>query len=354
MNERKSEGPKQTDKSVLPLGFQPFEAVVRYPRNRSAAIHRAVLRALRDLFILLTVIVFLWAPTARMIRVRNEGIASAAAAREMSKWPRGHIEKEYRNAVQYNERIADSGQHKLGEAIDPFIDDPDEDTISKRDNDYQSMLKTTNGVMGTVKIPRISLKLPFYHGTSKAILQVGIGHLYGTSLPVGGKSTNSVLTGHRGLVDAELFTRLDELKKGDIIYIETLDRMMGYRVSDINIVNPTDVHLYKVVPGQDLLTLMTCTPYGINTQRLVITAKRSSIPKGGTYYHDDQDAVLPAGITGVTVLLVGLLWAMHRNYRLLVPPAWHYDGSPVAWWSMFARRTDARGHFGKRRCKTYV
>ncbi|WEV68147.1 class C sortase [Bifidobacterium sp. ESL0769] len=352
MNERKTEGPKQTDQSELPLGFQPFEAAVRCPRNRSAAIYRAVLRALRDLFILLTVIVFLWAPAARMIRARNESIASVEAAREMAQWRRGHVEKEYRSAVQYNQRIVDSGQHKLGEAIDPFIDDPDEDTISKRDKDYQSMLKTTNGVMGTVKIPKISLKLPFYHGTSKAILQVGIGHLYGTSLPVGGKSTNSVLTGHRGMVDAELFTRLNELKKGDIIYIETLNRTMGYRVSDINVVNPTDVHLYKVVPGQDLLTLMTCTPYGINTQRLVITAKRGNLPNKVPYYRGDQDAVLLAGITGVTVLLIGSLWAMHRNYKLLVPPSWHYDGSPVAWWSMFSRRTDTRALFNRGRCKT--
>ncbi|WEV74666.1 class C sortase [Bifidobacterium sp. ESL0798] len=252
-------------------------------------------------------------------------------------------QKEYHDALAYNRGIADSGQHKLGEAIDPFVDDPDEDTISERDKNYQLMLKTTNGVMGTIRIPKISVKLPIYHGTSKAILQVGVGHLYGTSLPVGGKSTNSVLTGHRGLVGAELFTRLDELKKGDIIYIQTLNRTMGYRVIGIHVVNPDDVHLYKVVPGQDLVTLMTCTPYGVNTQRLVVTARRGNIPKDIPRYDGDKDAVLMAEIVGAIVLLLGLVWAMHRNYRLLVPPPWHYDGSPVAWWSMFPRRTDARG-----------
>ncbi|RBP97113.1 class C sortase, partial [Bifidobacterium aemilianum] len=110
-------------------------------------------------------------------------------------------------------------------------------------------------------VPRISLNMPIYHGTSDQSLSQGSGHLYGTSLPVGGPSTNAVLTGHRGLPGALLFTRLDELKPGDVFYVDTLGRTMGYRITAIHVVDPDDTHLYTVVQGKDLVTLMTCTPY---------------------------------------------------------------------------------------------
>ncbi|WEV75791.1 class C sortase [Bifidobacterium sp. ESL0800] len=316
-----------------PLGALPFWEVVRRRRSNARFVRRLILQCVHNFCVIAVVIVILWVPVNRMISARNEAIASAQAAAEMARWPRGHIKQEYHDAQRYNADIARSGQFSLGKTSNPFAQDAGNDEQSFEDKRYQSLLKTKNGVMGTIRIPKISLRLPIYHGTSKDVLQVGVGHLHGTSLPVGGKSTNSVLTGHRGLVDAELFTRLDELKKGDVIYIQTLNRTMGYRVKAINVVSPTDVHLYKVVPGRDLVTLMTCTPYGVNTERLVITAERGNIPKDIPRYDGSRDAVLVAVLVAIAIFLPGLLWLLARSYRLLLPPPRHYDGTPDAGWT---------------------
>ena len=132
--------------------------------------------------------------------------------------------------------------------------------------------------MGTIKVPKQSINLPIYHGTSEEALASGAGHLYGTSLPVGGKSTHSVITGHRGLVEAMMFTRLDEVKKGDFFYIEVMGETLGYKVDNISVILPDDTSKLRIAPGEDRVTLMTCTPYGVNTHRLLISGHRVSIP----------------------------------------------------------------------------
>lgn len=133
-----------------------------------------------------------------------------------------------------------------------------------------------NGMMGSLEIPKISLKLPVYHGTEEKVLASGIGHLEESSLPVGGVNSHSVLTGHRGLPNAQLFTRLDELEMEDIFSLNINNHKLSYRVCEINVVRPEEVEILGIQDGRDLVSLVTCTPYGINTHRLVVTGERIS------------------------------------------------------------------------------
>jgi sortase A len=128
--------------------------------------------------------------------------------------------------------------------------------------------------MARLRIPAIDVDLPIYHGTSDATLLKGVGHLEGTSLPVGGEGTHSVLTGHRGLASATLFTNLDKVKEGDTFTIEVLDQVLTYQVIRTQVVDPSDTASLRATAGEDLVTLVTCTPLGINSQRILVTGER--------------------------------------------------------------------------------
>ena len=221
---------------------------------------------------------------------------SDSAARTVAGWPYPMAMEELERARAYNRRLAVEGQPVLGEAADPFTTRPagtagDADTaddsapsggagLSAADTDanYQGLLDSGAGIMGTVLVPKIGVELPIRHGTSEPVLAVGAGHLYGTSLPVGGTGSHTVVTGHRGLVKSLMFTRLDELHDGDFMYIKVMDETLGYEVDRISVIEPDDVSRLKIVPGEDRLTLMTCTPYGINTHRLLVSGHRVAIP----------------------------------------------------------------------------
>ena len=141
--------------------------------------------------------------------------------------------------------------------------------------EYESLLDITkDGIMGYIEIPSIQLKLPIYHGTEENVLQVGVGHLEWTSLPVGGEPSHCVLVGHRGLPSAELFSNLDKLTKGDNFRISVLGEELLYEVDQISTVLPEDVSQLKLEEGKDYCTLVTCTPYGINTHRLLVRGHR--------------------------------------------------------------------------------
>ena len=165
------------------------------------------------------------------------------------------------NAQKYNAALAERGN------------------MWKLDNeqlaDYNSQLSITGtDVMSYIDIPSINCTLPIYHGTDEAVLQIAVGHLEGTSLPVGGESSHCVLSGHRGLPSAKLFTDLDRLVEGDIFVLKTLDDVFTYEVDRISIVLPNEVSLLTVEKGKDLCTLVTCTPYGVNTHRLLVRGHR--------------------------------------------------------------------------------
>lgn len=152
---------------------------------------------------------------------------------------------------------------------------PTADANQVSDFDYNSLLRATStGVMARLRIPAIDVDLPVYHGTDDVTLTKGVGHLEGTSLPVGGRSQHSVLTAHRGLPEATLFNDLDRVKIGDRFTIEVFGEVLTYEVFDTRVVEPEDTDTLRAVAGEDLVTLVTCTPLGINTHRYLVTAKR--------------------------------------------------------------------------------
>ena len=179
---------------------------------------------------------------------------------------------------------------------------------------------TGTGIMGYITISKIGVELPIYHGTSDSVLQIAAGHLEGTSLPVGGASTHAVISAHRGLPSAKLFTHLDRLEVGDTFTITVLDRVLTYEVDKISIVLPTEVDELKVVDGKDYVTLMTCTPYGINSHRLLVRGRRIETPDKLKHIRVTADAIkiepiITAPIMALPLLLVLLLWLLFSNRK---------------------------------------
>lgn len=171
-----------------------------------------------------------------------------------------------KEAEEYNKTL-------YGTAVltDPF----DPNASVETDYEYESLLNLSdNSVMATVEIPAINVNLPIYHGTSDEVLKKGAGHLQQTSLPIGGKGTHAVITGHTGLSSARLFTDLNLMKADDIFYIHCLNETLAYKVDSIKVVEPEETDNLKIDPEQDYVTLVTCTPYGINTHRLLVRGVR--------------------------------------------------------------------------------
>ena len=199
--------------------------------------------------------------------------------------------------------------------------DPDALYHADHFSTYSTTLDVTDtGIMGYITIPRIGVELPIYHGTSDAVLQVAAGHLEGTSLPVGGESTHAVISAHRGLPSAKLFTNLDQLEVGDTFTITVLDRVLTYEVDQISIVLPTETDNLKVVDGKDYVTLMTCTPYGINSHRLLVRGRRIETPDKLKHIRVTADAIkiepiITAPIMALPLLLVLLLWLLFSNRK---------------------------------------
>ncbi len=165
------------------------------------------------------------------------------------------------NAIEYNARLFSSS--------DRFLETED------RKTEYSNLLNPLgNSIMGYIAIKAIGVKLPIYHGTDDAILQVGVGHVEGSSLPIGGASSHCILSGHSGLPSTKLFTNLSKLKQGDIFKLSILDQVLIYQVDKITVVEPSDTKDLKIVDGRDYCTLVTCTPYGINSHRLLVRGVR--------------------------------------------------------------------------------
>ena len=209
-------------------------------------------------------------------------------------------------AADYNQRLlADTGnRYRMTEA---------------EEEEYESLLDVTGtGIMGYVEIPKIRTSLPIYHGTDEAVLQIAIGHLAGSSLPVGGEGTHCVLTGHRGLPSAKLFTNLDEMEEGDTFSLHVLDQTLTYEVDQIRIVEPQELEDLEIEAGKDYCTLVTCTPYGVNSHRLLVRGHRietpeESVPVPADAVQVDRFLVAPvvAGILIVIIVVIGLL---RRNF----------------------------------------
>ena len=196
-------------------------------------------------------------------------------SRLMSSYEEGVAEKEAAGQIDYEAEWAAAKAYN--DNLMPMIL-PDSFAVaeaSDRDEAYMAC-PNINGdeVMGIVEIPKIDVELPIYHTTDEEVLQIGAGHLEGSSLPVGGESTHAVISAHRGLPSATLFTDLDKLEEGDHFLLHILDDTLAYEVDAINVVEPDETELLSVVEGEDLVTLLTCTPYGVNTQRLLVRGHR--------------------------------------------------------------------------------
>ena len=187
------------------------------------------------------------------------------------------------------------------------------DALQKAAASYENLLNIRgDGIMGYLEIPVLNLELPIYHGTEEATLDRGLGHLLGSSLPVGGQGTHTVITGHSGLAGKRMFSDLDQIKKGDVFYVKTLDETLAYMVLDINTVLPEDTSKLMIDPNRDSCTLVTCTPYGVNTHRLLVRGERIECMVAAAAVEEAIIEELPAStwtqeyLRGIGVGLMGI------------------------------------------------
>lgn len=217
------------------------------------------------IFIILGVGIFLYPSISNYLAEKNHVDIIRKYDDLIVKIDEENLNEEKEKARIYNENLSGDPVH------DPFIIG----SGYALPENYKEVLNISNdGVMGYVEIPKISVYLPIYHGTSDDVLEKGVGHIQNTSVPVGGNSTHSVLTGHTGLPNAELFTRLDELAIGDIFYIHVLGDVLTYKVFETKVILPDKIDELQILNGKDYVTLVTCTPYGVNSHRLLVKAER--------------------------------------------------------------------------------
>ncbi|MFQ9546215.1 MAG: class C sortase [Clostridium sp.] len=228
--------------------------------------------------------------------------------------PDDTLEKEREKAEGYNKMLT-------GNMIitDPF--DPEAQKKLEENSDYYNILNIGNdNIIGYIKIPKINVSLPIYHGTSEDVLKRGVGHLQNTSFPIGGEGTHAVLSGHTGLSSAKLFTDLDKLEEGELFFIEVLGEKLAYKIDQIKIVEPSETSDLVIKSGEDYVTLVTCTPYGINSHRLLVRgtripytedvekeAKNEENSKVKSTWRDEYFKALAVGLGGLSILGVILI-----------------------------------------------
>lgn len=266
--------------------------------------------------------VMLYPTVSDYVNQKNQSRAVASYSEEVENLSDVDYQAYFDAADDYNRRLAET---------------PDAFYRPEEVSGYTDTLDVSGtGIMGYITIPKIGVELPVYHGTSDGVLQVAAGHLEGSSLPVGGAGTHAVISAHRGLPSAKLFTNLDELEVGDTFTITVLDRVLTYEVDQISIVLPTETDLLQPVEGKDYVTLMTCTPYGINTHRLLVRGKRIENAENQKHIRVTADAlriepiiVAPAlAVPMLLVLLVVMLAVPHLRKRKNQREENHHEEHP--------------------------
>lgn len=259
--------------------------------------------------ILVGVLVLLYPVVAtQWNNVRQQSVANDYAQLQQSE-PEDLLRKQFESALVYNQT------HTKGPILDPWLtrigtDNPEYQRYAQELDDYP--------VMARLIVPTGKIDLPVYHGTSDEVLQKGIGHLFGTDLPVGGEGTHSVLTGHTGLTSATLFDHLDEVKEGDAIYVQVAGEKLKYEVHDTAVVLPDETDSLKTQQGKDLLTLITCTPYGINSHRLLVHAHRIPMDPDDNAFEESAAQMqwwMWAILLTVLLILILLAWWLFRRAR---------------------------------------
>ena len=243
-------------------------------------------------------------------------------------WNQAHQSRAIATYSKQVEKLDDSENKKMLKAARKYnkslLKKSDHWKLSKKDKKkYESLLDVSGtGIMGYIEIPKIDCSLPIYHGTDEGALQIAIGHLEGSSLPVGGKSTHCVLSGHRGLPSARLFTDLDQMEEGDIFILNILGRKLAYEVDQIRVVLPEEMSDLEIEEGKDLCTLVTCTPYGINTHRLLVRGHRTEYvekkvaeEKKEVQTKKTDIRLMIAGGAGVLILLIIIIVIVIKRRR---------------------------------------
>jgi sortase A len=236
------------------------------------------------LIFLVGLAVFLYPSVSNYINSKNQSRAITNYQDALSSISEEDYSKIWQEAIKYNEELAEKPMHfQLSE---------------EELAEYKSVLDPTGtGVMGYIEIENIGVNLPIYHGTEETVLQVGIGHLEGTSFPTGTKTTHTILSGHRGLPSAKLFSDLDQMIVGDTFLLHILDQTFAYQIDQINIVLPEETQDLAIVDGKEYVTLVTCTPYGVNTHRLLVRAKRVD-------YNEETKLIVPSDATRYSSLYI--------------------------------------------------
>lgn len=215
--------------------------------------------------------IFLYPAVSNRLAEKNQKGIITAYAEYVDEADEEELKRQWEQAEEYNDNLAGDPLH------DPFVPGSG---YALPDN-YMSVLNIGgDGVMGNIQIPKIHVNLPIYHGTGEEVLEKGAGHLESTSLPIGGLYRHSVISAHRGLPSAELFTRLDELELGDVFYIHVLDQTLAYEVDQIKVIEPEELTFLQSERDKDLVTLLTCTPYAVNTHRLLVRGSRIPYEEG--------------------------------------------------------------------------
>lgn len=261
--------------------------------------------------------IFLYPAISNYLAERQQTEVIHTYQAKVDEMEQAKLDEAWQEAVEYNENLAGDPVH------DPFV----MGSGYVLPDNYEDVLNINgDGVMGYVEIPKIDVYLPIYHGTSEEVLEEGAGHLEMTALPIGGENRHPVISAHRGLPSAELFTRLDEMEIGDEFYIHVLDETLAYEVDQIEVILPEELSLLQPEEDRDLLTLMTCTPYAVNTHRLLVRGTRVPYVESAVQDHVDRaradrswlEEYIHAIVLGVLLLIIlgtaaFLIWRRKRK-----------------------------------------
>lgn len=261
--------------------------------------------------------IFLYPAISNYLAERQQTEVIHTYQAKVDEMEQAKLDEAWQEAVEYNENLAGDPVH------DPFV----MGSGYVLPDNYEDVLNINgDGVMGYVEIPKIDVYLPIYHGTSEEVLEEGAGHLEMTALPIGGENRHPVISAHRGLPSAELFTRLDEMETGDEFYIHVLDETLAYEVDQIEVILPEELSLLHPEEDRDLLTLLTCTPYAVNTHRLLVRGTRVPYVESAVQDHVDRaradrswlEEYIHAIVLGVLLLIIlgtaaFLIWRRKRK-----------------------------------------
>ncbi|HFK1449880.1 MULTISPECIES: class C sortase [Bacillus cereus group] len=250
--------------------------------------------------------IFLYPTISNWLATRAHYSEISSYDKKIKALQKKEVERREKEAAEYNKQVQTSAKT----FTDPF---------SEKKSNHQAYADALNlgDVIGYIEISKINIKLPIYQGTSEEVLSRGIGHLDFSSLPVGGENTHPILTGHRGLPSAKLFTDLDKLSEGDLFYIHSLDKVLAYKVDQIKVVLPHETDDLQIVENKDYTTLITCTPYGVNTNRLLVRGERVELNEKEKQKVSTEIFIFNKWTVIVTILLLCVLLVVIYKKKLI-------------------------------------